>query len=81
MYGKKLSIVAMAGVVLFLAGAAQAQSDASARQRMQKRRAPAQIEIVPSRRPYRQCVDWYAVERRPSGDVITPQQHCWWTTR
>ena len=22
-----------------------------------------------------------AVERRPSGDVITPQQHCWWALR
>ena len=29
-------------------------------------------------RSYRQCVDWYAVEHRPSGTVITPQMRCWW---
>jgi hypothetical protein len=26
----------------------------------------------------RQCVDWYAVENRPSGTVITPQMRCRW---
>lgn len=29
----------------------------------------------------RQCVDWYAMEYRPSGTVITPQMRCWWVSR
>ena len=29
----------------------------------------------------RQCVDWYAMEYRPSGPVITPQIRCWWVSR
>jgi hypothetical protein len=28
----------------------------------------------------RQCVDWYALENRPSGTVITPQMRCWWVS-
>jgi hypothetical protein len=26
----------------------------------------------------RQCVGWYALEARPSGTVLTPQQRCRW---
>jgi len=26
----------------------------------------------------RYCNFWLATENRPSGRVITPQQHCWW---
>jgi hypothetical protein len=26
----------------------------------------------------RQCVDWYATERRASGTVIVPRMRCWW---
>lgn len=26
----------------------------------------------------RQCADWYTVEYRPSGTVMTPQMRCWW---
>lgn len=26
----------------------------------------------------RQCVDWYAIEHRPSGTVVTPQMRCRW---
>ena len=46
-----------------------------------RRRAPARIVIVPLRRYYRQCVDWYALEHRPSGDVVTPQMRCRWVAR
>jgi hypothetical protein len=28
----------------------------------------------------RRCVDWYAMEYRPSGTVITPQMRCWWVS-
>lgn len=26
----------------------------------------------------RHCVDWYAIEHRPSGRVLTPQMRCRW---
>jgi hypothetical protein len=26
----------------------------------------------------RHCVDWYQLEYRPSGTVLTPQMHCRW---
>ena len=47
----------------------------------ERRRAPPRITIVPLSRYYRKCDFWLAVEHRPSGDVITPQQHCWWALR
>ena len=65
--------------------AAQAQaatpsiSEWSAQQRRAKR--PTRIEVYPSSRLYRQCVDWYALENRPSGPVITPHMRCWWAYR
>lgn len=45
------------------------------------RRAPTRIVVSPNQRLFRQCEDWLAVEHRPSGDVITPQQRCWWAAR
>jgi len=46
----------------------------------QRRRIP-RITVVPLSRYYRKCDFWLAVEQRPSGNVITPQQHCWWALR
>jgi len=45
-----------------------------------RRRIP-RITVVPLSRYHRECSFWLAVEHRPSGDVITPQQHCWWALR
>lgn len=45
-----------------------------------RRRIP-RITVVPLSRYHRECDFWLAVEHRPSGDVITPQQHCWWALR
>jgi hypothetical protein len=42
------------------------------------RRVRPSIRVVPGDRLYRQCVDWYQLERRPSGAVITPQMRCTW---
>jgi hypothetical protein len=42
-------------------------------------RARTRIDVTLSRPLYRQCVDWLAVEHRPSGDTIVPQTRCWWT--
>jgi len=46
-----------------------------------RRRAVPRITVVPLSRYHRECDFWLAVEHRPSGDVITPQQHCWWALR
>jgi len=29
----------------------------------------------------RSCADWYALEHRPSGTVLTPQMRCRWVRR
>jgi hypothetical protein len=50
----------------------------SAQQRRVRRRAATRLRVTPLRRAYRQCTDWYAVEHRLSGTVITPQMRCWW---
>jgi hypothetical protein len=59
------------------ARAAPAPTDLSSQQR---RRIP-RITVVPLSHYYRKCDFWLAVEHRPSGNVITPQQHCWWALR
>ena len=61
-----------------VAPAATAPTDVGAQRR---RRAPTRVLVVPLSRYYRQCVDWYALEHRPSGDVITPQTRCRWVAR
>jgi hypothetical protein len=45
------------------------------------RRPPLRLEVRPAPRYHRRCVDWYAVERRFTGNTITPQVSCWWTLR
>jgi hypothetical protein len=61
------------------ASAAAPPTDVSAQQ--QQPRRSTRITVVPLSRYYRKCDFWLAVEHRPSGDVITPQQHCWWALR
>jgi hypothetical protein len=39
------------------------------------------LEVYPSSRQVRRCVDWYQIERRPSGTVLTPQMRCWWARK
>ena len=36
------------------------------------------ITIHPGRLLYRQCVDWYELQPRPSGTVLFPEMRCWW---
>jgi hypothetical protein len=59
--------------------AAAPPTDVSSQQ--QQPRRSTRITGVPLSRYYRKCDFWLAVEHRPSGDVITPQQHCWWALR
>jgi hypothetical protein len=61
------------------AAATAPPTDVSAQQ--QQPRRSTRITVVPLSRYYRTCDFWLAVEHRPSGDVITPQQHCWWALR
>jgi hypothetical protein len=64
------------------ASAAATPTDVSSQQqRQESRRRVPRITVVPLSRYYRKCDFWLAVERRPSGDVITPQQHCVWALR
>ncbi|MGZ8330848.1 MAG: hypothetical protein ACXWVA_07440 [Rhodoplanes sp.] len=44
-------------------------------------RAPARIVVTPTRRLVRECVDWYAIEHRLAGTVVTPQIRCRWGYR
>jgi hypothetical protein len=46
----------------------------------QRRRVP-RITVYPLSHYYRQCDFRLGVEHRPSGDVITPRQRCWWALR
>jgi hypothetical protein len=62
------------------ASAAAPPTDVSAQQQQPPQRG-TRITIVPLSRYYRKCDFWLAVQHRPSGDVITPQQHCWWALR
>jgi len=84
---RSVVLLALAGVALVDPAAARASgaaveltmpSDISAQRRP---RARTRILIVPLSRYYRECVDWYALEHRPSGDVVTPQMRCRWVAR
>ncbi len=70
---------AVAAIATVIGGAALAQEQ-TATSAHHRRHVP-RITVAPLSRDYRQCDFWLAVEHRPSGDVITPQQHCWWALR
>ena len=42
-------------------------------------RSPQRIIIHPALPLYRRCVGWYEMQYRPSGRVLFPEKHCWWT--
>ena len=75
---------AIAALVLVLATAAPAFAqptppDQDAAPRHRRTRIvihPRSLEPGPNAKRY--CRAWLAVENRPSGRVITPQQECWW---
>jgi len=43
--------------------------------------ARPRIVVTPAQRLYRQCVDRYVVENRPSGPTVVPDTRCWWAYR
>ena len=77
----------MLGLALLAAdGAALAQAPGARGQPTElsapaRRRAPTRIQVYPARQYVRECVDWLAVEHRPSGTMITPQMRCRWAVR
>ena len=44
-------------------------------------RQPTPAEVRALSLCARQCTDWYQVEHRPSGTVLTPQMRCRWVRR
>jgi hypothetical protein len=79
------AILGLAVVATLPGGAAPAIAQSAAAPptdvgRQHPRRVP-RITVVPLSNYYRKCDFWLAVEHRPSGDVLTPQQHCWWALR
>jgi len=44
-------------------------------------REPTPAEARALSRYTRSCTDWYALEHRPSGTVLTPQMRCRWVRR
>jgi hypothetical protein len=80
-----LGLVALAAfpsdAVRAASASAAPPTDVSSQQAQEPRRRVPRITVVPLSRYYRKCDFWLAVEHRPSGDVITPQQHCVWALR
>jgi hypothetical protein len=67
-------------------GATPAAAQASLTQpptdaRPYQRRRPSRVTVYPLSRYYRECAFALGIEHRPSGDVITPRQRCWWALR
>lgn len=72
---------AIAALMLVLGTAAMAQPTPADQGATPHRRTrivihPRSLEPGPNAKRY--CRAWLAVENRPSGRVITPQQECWW---
>jgi hypothetical protein len=72
-----LAVLALA--VVGVAGPAPAQDD-PARPRI-VRRAPLRIEVEPTRRLVRECVDRFVIEQRYAGPTIVPRTQCRWALR
>jgi hypothetical protein len=75
------ALVTLPGSAALAASASAAAPPTDVSSQQQAPRRSTRITVVPLSRYYRKCDFWLAVEHRPSGDVITPQQHCWWALR
>jgi hypothetical protein len=76
-----LGAVIAIGCALACADLAAAQSRMDENGYVRPPRAPSRIVVTPSRRLVRECVDWYAIEHRLAGTVVTPQMRCRWGYR
>ncbi len=78
---RRAGLIGMLGLAAIVTAAGDAAAQAQTATPAPHRRHIPRITVVPLSRYHRQCDFWLAVEHRPSGDVITPQQHCWWALR
>jgi hypothetical protein len=85
---RRAGLVMLAGIALlaverdaFAQEPGVRQAASASQVRRLPRRAPTRVEVYPAQRYYRECVDWLAVEHRPSGTVITPQMRCRWAVQ
>jgi len=76
-----LIMAAGIGLAAIIADASTVAAQDTADRPPAARRARPHIQVYPLSRYYRKCDFWLAVEHRPSGDVITPQQKCIWALR
>jgi hypothetical protein len=69
------------GLAVLLGGSPPAHAQDAPDRAKLHRRAPLRIEVTPSARLYRQCVDWHVVEHRATGDTVVPRMQCRWALR
>jgi len=67
----------VAGSSDFVVAQAGDVSTANSTARYHRRR----LTVYPSEGIYRECNSWLQLQHRPSGDVLYPQVHCYWTRR
>ena len=79
--GTRAGLMAVLAVATLALEAGGALAQAQVQPTPPPRRHIPRITVVPLSRYHRECDFWLAVEHRPSGDVVTPQQHCWWALR
>lgn len=70
--------LALAALLLGIAAPASAERTTTAQYAAQSRPRIVIRPHYPGPNAKRYCNFWLARENRPSGPVITPQQHCWW---
>jgi hypothetical protein len=82
MQSKALTGMMLLAALFSVATPASAQQQTTPIARPSDQVAPVsprrRIEINPRPLLYRRCVDWYALQNRPSGTVLYPQMRCWW---
>ncbi len=69
-----IALLLVAGLAFAVAAPAAAQNETSP----PPRHIRGRITIHPGRLLYRQCVDWYELQHRPSGTVLFPEMRCRW---
>jgi hypothetical protein len=61
--------------------AVMAETSTQASTQSRKPRPRSQVTIYSYRNVVRDCRDWYAEEKRPSGTVVVPHMRCRWVRR
>ena len=80
---KLIAMLTLAALLFVVAAPASAQNETSPIAQAgtaspAPRHVRGRITIYPGRLLYRQCVDWYELQHRPSGTVLFSEMRCWW---